>query len=239
MTLRALGAEDVARAALPFGVLLPGAVWVGVSADGMFAAVLAWGVALLAVGATGRGVRPDTAAVAGGVLLGSTLYLSYGLALGLFLPAAVLAVTRRWRAAVLAGAGAAAVVVAFTAAGFWWFTGFSHVRVIYAASIAASRPYSYFVWANLAAFSFAVGPAVWAGMRRAAAARTLPGPAALVVFAALAAVVVADLTGAVQGRGRADLAAVRGLAGGALCAAAAAAWPKHVREADAARRGSR
>ena len=61
------------------------------------------------------------------------------------------------------------MVVAFTAAGFWWFTGFSHVRVIYAASIAASRPYSYFVWANLAAFSFAVGPAVWAGIRRAAA----------------------------------------------------------------------
>ena len=105
VTLRALGAEDVARAALPFGVLLPGAVWVGVSADGMFAAVLAWGVALLAVGATGRGVRADAAAVTGGVLLGSTLYLSYGLALGLFLPAAVLAVTRRWRAAVLAGAG--------------------------------------------------------------------------------------------------------------------------------------
>ena len=112
VTLRALGAEDVARAALPFGVLLPGAVWVGVSADGMFAAVLAWGVALLAVGATGRGVRADTAAVTGGVLLGSTLYLSYGLVLGLFLPAAVLAATRRWRAAVLAGAGAAAVVVA-------------------------------------------------------------------------------------------------------------------------------
>ena len=42
VTLRALGAEDVARQALPFGVLLPGAVWVGVSADGMFAAVLAW-----------------------------------------------------------------------------------------------------------------------------------------------------------------------------------------------------
>ncbi|MGZ8750221.1 MAG: hypothetical protein ACXWYP_05000, partial [Pseudonocardia sp.] len=144
VTLRALGSEDVARRALPFGVLMPGAVWVGVSADGMFAAVLAWGVALFAVGATGRGLRADTAAVTGGVLLGSTLYLSYGLALGLFLPAAVLAVTRRWRAAVLAGAGAAAVVVAFTAAGFWWFTGFSRVRVIYAASIAASRPYSYF-----------------------------------------------------------------------------------------------
>ncbi|HWN32869.1 MAG TPA: hypothetical protein VNP03_08990, partial [Pseudonocardia sp.] len=51
VALRALGAEWVARRALPFGVLLPGAVWVGVSADGLFAAVLAWSVALVAVGA--------------------------------------------------------------------------------------------------------------------------------------------------------------------------------------------
>ena len=223
VTLRALGAEDVARAALPFGVLLPGAVWVGVSADGMFAAVLAWGVALLAVGATGRGVRADTAAVTGGVLLGSTLYLSYGLVLGLFLPAAVLAVTRRWRAAVLAGAGAAAVVVAFTAAGFWWFTGFSHVRVIYAASIAASRPYSYFVWANLAALSFAVGPAVYAGMRRAAATRTPARPGGAPGARGAGGGRRRRPDRAVQGRGGADLAAVRGLARGALRAAAAAA----------------
>ena len=93
------------------------------------------------------------------MLVGSTLYLSYGLALGLILPAAVVAVTGRWRAAAFAGMGASAVGVAFTAAGFWWLTGFSHVGVIYAASIAASRPYSYFVWANLAAVTFAVGPA--------------------------------------------------------------------------------
>jgi methylthioxylose transferase len=196
VTLGALGAEDVARRALPFGVLLPGAVWVGVSADGMFAAVLAWGVALLAVGATRRGLGADVAAVGGGLLLGGTLYLSYGLALGMLLPAAVLAVTRRWRAAVLGGVGAAAVVVAFTAAGFWWFTGLDRVRVIYAASIAASRPYSYFVWANLAALSFAVGPAVYAGIRRAVATRqALPAAAMALVLAAVAAVVVADLTG--------------------------------------------
>ena len=116
--------------------------------------------------------------------------------LGLLLPAAVVAVTRRWRAAAWAAAGAAAVFAAFTASGFWWFTGFAHVRVIYAASIAASRPYSYFVWANLAAVSLAVGPAVWAGARRAAAApRALPAAAALLALAALAAIVVADLTG--------------------------------------------
>ena len=221
VALRALGAEDVARRALPFGVLLPGAVWVGVSADGMFAAVLAWGVALLAVGATGRGARADAAALAGGVLLGATLYLSYGLVLGLLLPAAVVAVTRRWRAAAFAAAGAATVFGAFTASGFWWFTGFAHVRVIYAASIAASRPYSYFVWANLAAVSFAVGPAVWAGARRAVAApRALPGRGR----AARARGAGRDRRrrphGAVQGRGRADLATVRGVAGGAVRPAA-------------------
>jgi len=188
VTLRALGAEDVARRALPFGVLLPGAVWVGVSADGMFVAVLAWGVALLAVGAAGE---RDLVALAGGVLLGATLYLSYGLALGMLLPAAVVATTRRWRAAVFAGVGAAAVVAAFTVSGFWWLTGFERVRVIYAASIAASRPYSYFVWANLAAFAVAVGPAAVAGLRRT----TRTFPAAPLVLAALAAVAVADLTG--------------------------------------------
>jgi len=194
VTLRALSDEDVARRALPFGVLLPGAVWVGVSADGMFAAVLAWGIALLAVGAAGRRLRADAAALCGGLLLGYTLYLSYGLVLGMLLPAVVVAITRGWRAAAFAGLGAVLVVAGFTAAGFWWLTGFDRVRVIYGASIAASRPYPYFVWANLAAFSFAVGPAIYAGVRRLAAApRVLPG--ALLVAAALAAVVVADLTG--------------------------------------------
>ncbi|MCA1675891.1 MAG: hypothetical protein LC799_28200, partial [Actinobacteria bacterium] len=55
VTLHALGAQQAARAALPFGVLFPGAVWVGASADGLFAGVLAWGVALLAVGSTRAG----------------------------------------------------------------------------------------------------------------------------------------------------------------------------------------
>jgi hypothetical protein len=204
VALRALGAvtvggaaaEHLARQALPFGVLLPGAVWVGVSADGMFAAVLAWSTALLAVGATGRGVRADLHALAGGVLLGATLHLSYGLALGVLLPAAVVAATRSVRAAAFAAAGALGVVAVVTGAGFWWLTGLARVRVIYAASIAATRPYSYFVWANLAAVSFAVGPAAYAGGRRAAAApRALPRGAALLALAALAALLLADLTG--------------------------------------------
>jgi hypothetical protein len=196
VAVRALGAEEVARRALPFGVLLPGAVWVGVSADGMFAGVLAWGVALLAVGAAGRGPRADLAALTAGVLLGWCLYLSYGLVLGGLLPLAVLAFTRNVRAAVLAAVGTLAVVGAFTASGFWWFTGFERVQVIYAASIAATRPYTYFVWANLAALLFALGPAVVAAARRAAA---LPTGVALMAGAGLAAILLADVSGMSKG----------------------------------------
>ncbi len=207
VTLRALGAEEVARAALPFGVLFPGAVWVGVSADGMFAAVLAWGVALLAIGATRRGRGADLAALGGGVLLGYCLYLSYGLVVAGLIPLAVLAapgaggarigaVTRRWRAGLLAVAGVLAVAAVFTAAGFWWFTGFEDVKIIYAASAAKNRPYDYFLWANLAALALATGPAVLAGLRRLAASpRAVPAAAALLIAAAAAAVLAADISG--------------------------------------------
>jgi hypothetical protein len=193
---RALGAEDLARSALPFGVLLPGAVWVGVSADGMFAGVLAWGVALLAIGAVGRGPRADLAALAAGVLLGWCLYLSYGLVLGGLLALAVLAVTRNVRAGLIAAVGTLAVVGAFTVSGFWWFTGFERVQVIYAASIASTRPYAYFVWANLAAVLFVLGPAVVAAARRAV---SLPTGVALLAGAGLAAILLADVSGMSKG----------------------------------------
>jgi hypothetical protein len=192
VAVRAVVSEELARRVLPFGVLLPGAVWVGVSADGLFAAALAWGVALLAVGATGRVAW----AAAGGVLLGYAVYLSYGLALGGLVAAAVVAATRRWAAAGLAALGALAVAAAFTAAGFWWFTGLQRTGVIYAASAAAARPYAYFVWANLAAVSFAAGPAVYAGIRRAVAApRSLPVGGLLLAAGGLAALLLADLSG--------------------------------------------
>ncbi|MDT7746489.1 MAG: methylthioxylose transferase [Pseudonocardiales bacterium] len=200
VTLRSLGAEQVARRALPFGVLLPGAVWVGVSADGLFAGVLAWSVALVAVGCAGRGLRSGVAAVAGGALYGCCLYLSYGLALGVLLPLAVLVGTGAGRAAVLAASGLAVVVLAFTASGFWWFTGYTDVKVIYAASIAASRPYLYFGLADIAAVLFAAGPALVAGIRRAVAAPgAVPRPAALLAGAAVAAILLADLSGMSKG----------------------------------------
>ncbi|WP_211346786.1 hypothetical protein [Actinokineospora cianjurensis] len=194
IAVKALADERVARAVLPFSVLFPGAVWVGVSADGLFAAVLAWGVAGLAWASTRR--ERAVVAVGAGVLLGYCLYLSYGLALGGAVALAVVAVTRQWRAALFAVFGAALVVVAFTAAGFWWFTGYELTKVLYAGSIAQSRPYWYFVWANLAALAFALGPAVIAGVRRAVVAPRLFGwGAAALVAAGLVAVLGADVSG--------------------------------------------
>ena len=52
IAVRALADERLARRAAPFLVLAPMAVWTGASADGYFAAVAAWSVALLALAAT-------------------------------------------------------------------------------------------------------------------------------------------------------------------------------------------
>ncbi|WP_223199470.1 hypothetical protein [Solihabitans fulvus] len=212
VTLRAIAAargvvdpESAARAALPFAVLLPGAVWIGVSADGLFAGVTACGIALLAVGAAttprGRPGRRWLAACSGGALLGFGVFLSYGLVL-LALPAlAVLVLTRNWRAALLAGAGALAVVGAFAAAGFWWVDGYHLVVQRYYQGIAAERPYGYWAWANLAALVLATGLAPMAGLRRAVAglARRRLDPAllplAVLACAAALAVLLADSSG--------------------------------------------
>lgn len=201
IALKALGAEALARRGLPFGVLFPGAVWIGVSADGLFAGVLAWGVALLAVGAA----RPRTdgpavvAALAGGLLLGGCLYLSYGLVLAGLLPLAVLVSTRRPAPLFVAGGGVAAVVAAFTAAGFWWLEGYQKITTRYyqPGEWGLDRPYSYWVWANLAALVVVLGPAVSAGLRRAAAGwrRATARPVVLLTGAALLAIVLADVSG--------------------------------------------
>lgn len=170
VTLRALGAEATARAALPFGVLFPGAIWIGVSADGLFSGVLAWGVALLAIGAA----RPRldipalAASMSGGLLLGATLFLSYGLVLAGLLPVAVAVATRRLAPLLVAGVGVAAVVAAFAAAGFWWLEGYQLVKIRYyqPGEYGLLRPYSYWVWADLACLAVVLGPAGAAGLWR-------------------------------------------------------------------------
>ncbi|GHJ53602.1 hypothetical protein Nm8I071_29090 [Nonomuraea sp. TT08I-71] len=171
VTLRALGAADAARAVLPFLVLLPGAVWLGASGDAVFTGVVAAGLALLAV-------RGTVAALAGGLLLGFALHLSYGFALVGVLALAVLALRRdRRRAALLAAtAGVAAVTTLFVLAGFRWWEGYDRVVERYYQGWAAERPYAYWVWANLAALLLSTGPVLGPALRRAAlAARAARG----------------------------------------------------------------
>ena len=209
VTIRALGDETAARAAVPFLVLFPGAVWIGVSADGMFAGVTATGLALLAVAATRRHAAAGFGA---GLLLAFGLYLSYGLTLIAVPALAVLLLARRgrplpWPALGAGCGGGAAVVAAFTFAGFSWLDGYHLVVVRYYQGIASERPYAYWIWADLALVIASAGPAAAVLLRRAVLDADLPalvrrprlfaglGPAVLLPFAALAAVLAADLSG--------------------------------------------
>ena len=198
--VRALADEQTARRAAPFVAVAPTAIWVAVSADGYFAGVAAWGIALLAV-AVHRPLRfPTLVAAAAGLLLGWGVFLSYGLVL-LGLPAlAVLASAPDWRPAVrVLGPtvlAALAVAVAFAVAGFSWFDGYTLVQQRYWQGIAKCRPFQYWWWANLASVVCAIGLGSVAGITRVfdvAAIRRRRG-FGLLLLAMLAAVVCADLS---------------------------------------------
>ena len=163
---RALAGDDAGRRMAPFAALLPGAVWVAVSGDALILGVTAWAVALTAVACA---QRSWAVAMAAGLLLGVGLYLSYGMVLMLGIAAAVLLTRGTWRLALAAASGVLAVVVGVTVAGFNWFEGYQLVVVRYADGLGGVRLYSYWVWANVAAFALAVGPAAVVGLRRALA----------------------------------------------------------------------
>jgi hypothetical protein len=171
ITVRELGADAAARRAVPFAALFPGAVWMAVSADGLFAGLATGGLALLIMGA---GRRRLLLATVGGLLLGIALFLSYGHVLfGLvaLTACAVIAYQRGWRqtvAAVLVAAGAVIMVAAaHLAVGFNWLTGLHELRVRYYQGIASQRPYAYFVWANIAACLISCSPLLVIGIVRA------------------------------------------------------------------------
>lgn len=205
IALRCLDGEEVARRALPFLVLAPAALWIGVSADAVFLAVSAWGIALLAAATRLRGTGGPLTAVGAGLLLGLSLYLSYGLALLGVVALAVLAVGRRLRPLVVAGLAVVAVVLAFTLAGFHWWEGYDRLVVRYYQGWGGERPYSYWVWADLAALLLCTGLAVPAALRRvlvvvgsSVRTRTLPNAvlgACAVVLAAAVAVIAGTLSG--------------------------------------------
>ncbi|KOV65558.1 membrane protein [Streptomyces sp. MMG1121] len=209
IALRALTDETLARRAAPFLVLAPAAVWQGVSADGYFAAVAAWSVALLALAVTRRSLW---CAAASGLLFGLTCYLSYGLTLFALIGVAVLVLGRaglRERPVLLLPllAGLAVFPVVFTLAGFNWWEAYHLLITRYYQGVGGTRPYGYWVWANLACTVVITGLATSAGLRRTSAVlltsrgpgTTRPGSArirlALLVTAALLTLLIADLSG--------------------------------------------
>ena len=164
-TLKTLGAEKAARAAAPFLTLGPAAIWQAVSADAMFAAVGAWGLAALAVSAT-RSTRAATVtwAVVAGLLLGYVVMMSYGLPLLGILAVTILWLGRSWLPLPVAVLAAAAVVGAFAVAGFYYWEALPELRERYWEGVGGRRPEAYWIWANLAAFAFSAGPVVGAGL---------------------------------------------------------------------------
>lgn len=200
VAVRALAGPSAAAAAAPLLALAPYALWVATSADAAFLAASAWGLALLAVAVA----RPDSragaaAAVAGGVLLGGGLYLSYGLVpLGVVAVAVLLGrgPTAAVRPALLAGLGVLAVVAVYTAAGFWWPDGLLATHARWAQGEGSRRPFGYTVVANLAVAAVAAGPAAVAGLPQL---RRLPRALTGTVAAALLSLLLADASGLSRG----------------------------------------
>lgn len=209
VTIRALGDEAAARAAAPFLVLFPGAIWIGASADGLFAGATATALALLAVALTRHRIWTGAA---GGALLAFGLYLSYGLVLIVVPALAVLVLARRggrlpWPAVGAALGAGGAVAAAFTFAGFWWLDGYHLVVERYYQGIASDRAYAYWVWANLALVVACAGPAAAVILRRVVlragpvarirrpASMIGLAPVVLLPLAGLAAILAADLSG--------------------------------------------
>jgi hypothetical protein len=192
VTLRTLGSESLARSAMPWIVLAPSAVWMGVNGDAVFTAVAAWGLALLAIAATSRRALP---AVGAGLLLGYCVYLSYGLVLLGILAIAVLLIASTWRPLPWTLGGALVVAAAFTVGGFSWWEAYPVLRERYYDGIASERAFSYWVWGNVAAWTFTAGLAVWAAFPTAVRAVRERNVLAQLAAAAALTIVVADLSG--------------------------------------------
>ena len=200
VAVRAVADEATARLAAPFVAVAPTAIWIAVSADGYFAGVAAWGIALLALAARRTARWPLLASLGSGLLLGWAIFLNYGLALTALLAAAVLITAVDWRAALRAVVPAvlvaAAVVAVFALAGFWWFDGYQLVQQRYWQGIANDRPFQYWSWANFASVVCAIGIGSAAGIGRAfdiTAIRRTPG-LHLLVLGALLTIVLADMS---------------------------------------------
>jgi hypothetical protein len=198
VALRETAGERAARRAASFVAFAPAFVF-ATTGDGFFAGVGAWAVACLVL-ATRPSIdarerrRADTWALAGGVLAGAAVFLSYGLVLLGTIPLVVAWSRRTLRPLAIGAVGIAVVALAFVAAGFWWAEGLLASRVVYLESVARLRPYVFSLVANLAAFAIGLGPAIAVGL-----GRLRDRGVWLLVGAALGAVAIANLSGMSKG----------------------------------------
>jgi hypothetical protein len=185
VAVRSLAGESWARAAAPFLVVAPAAVW-HTNADVVFGAIPLVGLALLAVAGDHRGWAASVRAAAGGLLLGGGLFFSQGLVLMGAPALAILWYHRRLRLAVVAAAAALVAVCVPLLWGFSWIAGLAATKEAYDLNLARVRPYGYFLVANVAVFAVAVGPAVAVALVRLrnAGVRVLVGGGLLAVLAA-------------------------------------------------------
>ena len=192
--VREVAGEAVARRAAPFLILAPTALWIGSTADALYAGVGAGGLALILLG-TGRSGRSGWPwAIGGGLLLGVCLTFSYGLWLLGLVALPVVIHRRRFDLLPLAALGGAVVLGALWWAGFDYVAGFTATRQEVAESVQSTRPLALFVVLNLAVLGVACGPAVVAGLARLRDRATW-----LLVGGAGSAVAVADLSGLSKG----------------------------------------
>jgi hypothetical protein len=194
VAVREVAGEEKARRAAPFLVLAPAAIWIATSADALFMGFGAWGVALLILATGGSGPRSDLQASIGGLILGASLFLTYGAALLVAVVVAVAVARGRLRPIIAGAMGVAIVALAFAVAGFWWFDGLRATAEQYARGAASRRPYARSLSTNIGAFAVTLGPAA-----AVALARLRDGRVWLLAGGALAAVLIADLSGMSKG----------------------------------------
>ncbi len=195
VAVRVLAGEDWARRAAPWLAMAPIAVWMS-HGDALFMAVGAWGIVLLAVAGTRSSARTRGMwGVGAGLVLGLSVYMSYGLVLLGILALSVVWLTRRWSVLPWAVGGALVVAALFTIAGFAWWEAYPVLVDRYEAGISGERSYHYWVWANVAAWTFSVGLVTWAALPSAYAAVRRREPVAVLVAAGLTMMVLATISG--------------------------------------------
>jgi methylthioxylose transferase len=145
-------------------------VWMGTSADALYTAVAASGVACLALALASPSIRKRRSlAVGAGFLLSLGLFFTYGVVPFLLLPMVITVALRPPRRVLLETAGLACVAallvtLGFRAGGFWWFDGVATTRTFYWWGTAQYRPWRYFLVGNLGSTLIAIGPVVGLGI---------------------------------------------------------------------------